>query len=98
VLLDLKLSQVDFTNRVIRFVRLQNRKPVPMAAPNYGDMEEWLCRQKAFRDEHFPENESVFFWYRQIAKLVLRSRWERVHAEMRPALKSSRTMNPGERP
>jgi integrase len=54
---------VDFTNGVIRFVRLQNRKPVPMAAPIYGDMGAWLDRQKEFRDKHFPKCEFVFFWY-----------------------------------
>ena len=62
-LLDLRWSQVDFKNRVIRFIRMQNRKPVPVAAPIYGDMEEWLRRQKVYRDEHFPECEFVFFWY-----------------------------------
>jgi len=62
-LLDLEWPQVDFKNGVIRFIRMQNRKPVPMAAPIYGDMQEWLRRQKAFRDEHFPESKFVFFWY-----------------------------------
>jgi integrase len=62
-LLGLEWPQVDFKNAVIRFTRLQNRKPVPVAAPIYGDMEEWLRRQKAFRDEHFPEYKFVFFWY-----------------------------------
>ena len=62
-LLDLEWPQVDFKNGVIRFIRMQNRKPVPVAAPIYGDMHEWLRRQKAFRDEHFPECKFVFFWY-----------------------------------
>lgn len=62
-LLELKWQQVDFNNAVIRFVRMQNRKPVPVAAPIYGDMEDWLRRQKAFRDEHFPHCEFVFYWY-----------------------------------
>jgi integrase len=62
-LLSLRWPQVDFKNGVVRFIRMQNRKPVPVAAPIYGDMEEWLRRQKAFRDEHFPECEFVFFWY-----------------------------------
>jgi integrase len=63
VLLDLKWPQVDFKNSVIRFTRMQNRKTVPVAAPIYGDMEESLRRQKAFRDEHFADCEFVFFWY-----------------------------------
>jgi len=42
VLLDLKWPKVDFENHVIRFMRMQNRKPVPVAAPIYGDMEHWL--------------------------------------------------------
>ncbi len=62
-LLQLKWPQVDFANGVIRFIRMQNRKPVPIAAPIYGDMEDWLRCQKAFRDAHFPNCEFVFFWY-----------------------------------
>jgi integrase len=62
-LLEMKWPQVDLKNGVLRFIRLQNRKPVPTAAPIYGDMEDWLRRQRAFRDEHFPACESVFFWY-----------------------------------
>jgi integrase len=62
-LLGLEWPQIDFGSEVVRFIRLQNRKPVPVAAPIYGDMREWLRRQKAFRDEHFPENRYVFFWY-----------------------------------
>jgi integrase len=42
---------------------MQNRKPVPLAAPIYGDMAEWLQRQKEFRDQNFPRCELVFFWY-----------------------------------
>jgi hypothetical protein len=63
ILLELKWPQVDFKNGVVRFIRMQNRKPVPLAAPIYGDMGEWLRRQKEFRGEHFPECEFVFFWY-----------------------------------
>jgi integrase len=62
-LLDLKWTQVDFRNGVIRFIRMQNRKPVPIAAPIYGDMQRWLSQQRAFRDKHFPQCEFVFFWY-----------------------------------
>jgi integrase len=62
-LLQLKWPQVDFKNGVIRFIRMQNRKPVPIAAPIYGDMKEWLLRQKEFRDQLFPKCEPVFFWY-----------------------------------
>jgi hypothetical protein len=42
---------VDFTNRVIRFIRLQHRKPVPLAVPIHGDMDELLRRQKEYRDK-----------------------------------------------
>jgi integrase len=62
-LLDLKWSQVDFKHKVIRFIRVQNHKSAPVAAPIYGDMVEWLRKQKAFRDEHFPNSEFVFYWY-----------------------------------
>lgn len=63
VLLELKWAQIDFEHNVIRFIRMQNRKPVPVAAPIYGDMKPWLTRQKAFRDKHFPKCEHVFFWH-----------------------------------
>ena len=49
-LLELKWTQVDFENNVIRFAKMQNRKPVPVAAPIYGDMRASLRRQKSFRD------------------------------------------------
>lgn len=62
-LLELKWRQVDFPNSVVRFMQMRNRKPVPLAAPIYGDMNEWLRRQKAYRDQHYPECEFVFFWY-----------------------------------
>ena len=62
-LLELKWTQVDFNNGVVRFMRMQNRKPVPLAAPIYGDMADWLRRQKEFRDRNFPKCELVFFWY-----------------------------------
>jgi integrase len=63
VLLQLRWTQVDFEEGVIWFTKKRNRKPVPVAAPIYGDMREWLVRQKAFRDEHFPDCDYVFFWY-----------------------------------
>jgi integrase len=62
-LLELKWPQIDFKNGVVRFIRMQNRKPIPLAAPIYGDMAEWLHRQKAYRDEHFPGCAFVAFWY-----------------------------------
>lgn len=62
-LVELKWHQVDFENKVIRFTRMQNRKPVPIAVPIYGDMEHWLRHQREFRDEHFPACEYVCFWY-----------------------------------
>ncbi len=42
---------------------MQNRKPVPLAAPIYGDMADWLRSQKTFCDQHFPDSEFVCFWY-----------------------------------
>jgi integrase len=62
-LLELKWPQIDFKNGVVRFIQRQNRKPVPLAAPIYGDMANWLRHQKAYRDEHFPQCEFVSFWY-----------------------------------
>ncbi len=62
-LIRLKWTQVDFENGVIRFEKMQNRKPVPIAAPIYGDMEGWLRQQKQVRDEKFPACEYVCFWY-----------------------------------
>jgi len=62
-LLNLKWSQIDFEEGLIRFVRKENGKPVPVYAPIYGDMHDWLRRQKAFRDRKYPNCELVFFWY-----------------------------------
>ncbi len=62
-LLGLKWNQVDFEEGLIRFHRKENGKPVPVFAPLYGDMHEWLRRQKSFRDRKYPECEFVFFWY-----------------------------------
>lgn len=81
VVLSLKWPQVDFDNRVIRFIRLQNRKPVPVAAPIYGDMEYWLRRQKAYRDQHFPTCEFVSFWYPEDCEIAPKSK--RVHGGRR---------------
>ena len=61
--MNLVWSQIDLENKVIRFLKMQNRKPVPVAVPIYGDMGDWLKRQKAFRDEHFPSCDYVCFWY-----------------------------------
>lgn len=62
-LLNLKWSQIDFEEGLIRFIRKENGKPVPVFAPIYGDMHDWLRHQKAFRDRKYPNCEFVFFWY-----------------------------------
>ena len=62
-LLSLKWREVDFEEGLIRFFRKENGKPVPIFAPIYGDMRDWLERQKAFRDRKYPNSEFVFFWH-----------------------------------
>jgi len=62
-LLNLRWNQIDFEEGLIRFVRKEHGKPVPIFAPIYGDMHDWLGRQKAFRDRKYPDCEFVFFWY-----------------------------------
>lgn len=62
-LLNLKWSQIDFEEGLIRFIRKEHGKPVPIFAPIYGDMHAWLKRQKAIRDRKYPQLDSVFFWY-----------------------------------
>ena len=96
-LLDLKWPQVDFANGVVRFVRLQNRKPVPRAAPIYGDMGEWLLRQKDFRDQYFPDGQLVFFWYPIDCEIGPTLKVGTAGAETNRGRQLSPSMNLGER-
>jgi len=64
VLLDLKWPKVELRESVIRFMRMQNRKPVPVAAPIYGDMEHWLRTTEGVSPMNTsPSAEFVFFWF-----------------------------------
>ena len=95
VLLDLKWPQVDFKNGVIRFIGMQNRKPVPVAAPIYGDMEGWLRRQKEFRDEHFPRSNSFSSGTQVTAKSPQFQRKAMAGGGMKWEPRSSRFTRPG---
>jgi len=63
VLLDLKWSQIEATR--IRFLNKQHTKPVPIFGPIYGDISEYLERQRAVRDRLYPKCENVFFWHKE---------------------------------
>jgi integrase len=57
-LLDLKWQQVDFKNGVIRFIRMQNRKPVPLVAgaeSNQDHVSFYESWGTAVKDAGFPD-------------------------------------------
>ena len=59
-LLRLTWDQVDFDEGCIYF---EKTKFGPGKAPFFGEMEEYLRRQKELRDHQFPGCNFVFFWY-----------------------------------
>lgn len=60
-LLELEWAQIEATT--IRFHRKQGGKPVAVHGPIYGDMREWLEKQRSVRDRLFPKCQHVFFWH-----------------------------------
>ena len=62
-LLNMKWSDVELADKFIRVDMTKNGEAVNL--PIYGDMEDWLGRQKKHRDENFPWADHVFFWYSQ---------------------------------
>lgn len=59
-LLRLTWDKVDFDEGCIYF---EKTKFGPGKAPFFGEMEDYLRRQKELRDQRFPECSFVFFWY-----------------------------------
>jgi integrase len=55
--------QVDFDESVIVLEPADTKTGKGRYLPIYGDMGEWLIRQKAVRDAEFPECPWVFFWH-----------------------------------
>jgi integrase len=64
----LKWSQVFFPNATRKrgFIQLEpgsTKNDEGRNLPFYGDIEPTLVKQKAMRDEHFPETDTVLFWH-----------------------------------
>ena len=59
-LLNMRWSDVDWRNRIVRLPKTKNRKKRTL--PFWGSIEEHLKAQKAYRDENHPECELLFFW------------------------------------
>lgn len=55
--------QVDFDESVIVLEPADTKTGKGRYLPIYGDMGEWLTKQKAVRDAEFPECPWVFFWH-----------------------------------
>jgi integrase len=58
--LNMRWSDVDWRNRVIRLPKTKNGTKRNL--PFWGDVEQHLCEQKAYRDEHHPDCQHLFFW------------------------------------
>jgi integrase len=56
----LKWSDVDWKNKIIRLPKTKNGKKRNL--PWWGAIEEYIRAQKAYRDEHHPDREHLFFW------------------------------------
>lgn len=59
-ILNMRWADVDWRNRVIRLPKTKNGTKRNL--PFWGMIEEQLKAQKAYRDEHHPECEHLFFW------------------------------------
>src|SRR5579862_9828415 len=67
-LLNMRWSDVDWKNRVIRLPETKNDEPRNL--PFWGSIEEHLKAQKAYRDAHHPGCEHLFFWMAEDCKLA----------------------------
>jgi integrase len=65
--LNMKWSDVDWKNRVIRLPRTKNGDKRNL--PWWGGIEEHLRAQKAYRDKHHPKCEYLFFWMSEDVQL-----------------------------
>jgi integrase len=59
--LNMRWSDVDWKNRVIRLPKTKNGSKRNL--PFWGSIEEHLKTQKAYRQEHHQDCEHLFFWY-----------------------------------
>jgi len=58
--LNMRWSDVDWNNRIIRLPQTKNGDKRNL--PFWGGIEDHLRAQKAYRDEHHPQCEHLFFW------------------------------------
>jgi len=65
--LNMRWSDVDWTNEVIRLPRTKNGSQRNL--PFWGSIKEHLKRQKAYRDEHHPDCKGLFFWMAEDTQL-----------------------------
>jgi integrase len=65
--LNMRWSDVDWKNRIIRSPRTKNGEKRNL--PFWGDIESHLRSQRAYRDEHHPECEHLFFWMAEDVQL-----------------------------
>jgi integrase len=65
--LNMKWSDVDWTNEVIRLPKTKNGQQRNL--PFWGGIEDHLERQKAYRDEHHHECKSLFLWMAEDTQL-----------------------------
>jgi integrase len=66
--LNMKWSDVDWKNEVIRLPKTKNGTQRNL--PFWGSIEKHLKTQKAYRDEHHPECGSLFFWMAEDTQLA----------------------------
>jgi integrase len=66
-LLNMRWSDVDWKNRIVRLPDSKNGKARNL--PFWGSIEEHLERQKVYRDEHHPDCERLFFWMAEDVQL-----------------------------
>ena len=62
-ILRMKWSDVDWKNHVIRLPKTKNGTKRNL--PFWGSIEEHLKSQKAYRQEHHPKCEALFFWMKE---------------------------------
>src|SRR5437773_5718116 len=62
-LVSLEWWQVNFEKGYIQLEKIQTKTDEGRVLPIYGDMREWLEKQKAVRDAECPETKLVLFWH-----------------------------------
>jgi integrase len=67
-ILNMKWSDVDWKQRVIRLPKTKNGQKRNL--PFWGAIEEHLKAQKSYRDAHHPDGEHLFFWMAEDCQLA----------------------------